>query len=185
MLDFLNWFFVLDFDWTWKNRSSFLSYSLMIFFSVFSLYLIIYWINISLETLQINHCLWWYYCFENEKKLWEKVEIFKHILFIMMICFVFRLNTAISQRFSFLRLKSKFENIFLIIINILRIITLSFIIFFIINLIWFFYGQNYYYFSDILWQLNSFLLPISILQLVFFLQIILFLIWMILPNPKK
>ena len=185
MISFLRTFLIADFDWTGKNRVNFLSYSLMMIFSIFCLASVIFWIWFILQMLQVHYCIAWEYCFASEKALWIKIEVFKHILFIMIICFMFRLNTAIIQRFSLLDYSWIFWKIFFLVLTFIKLLILAFILFYSWNLYWFFTWEIYYYFSDIESQAKNMFWLVFILYIVFIAEIFLFLLWLVLPKLKK
>ncbi|RAL57524.1 hypothetical protein BLD25_02615 [Candidatus Gracilibacteria bacterium GN02-872] len=185
MISFFRTFLIADFDGTGKTRGNLLSYSLMMIFSIFCLASVIFGIGFVLQILQVHYCIAGEYCFASEKDLGIKIEIFKHILFIMIICFMFRLNTAIIQRFSLLDYSGIFGKIFFLVLTFIKLLILAFILFYSWNLYGFFTGEIYYYFSDIESQAKNMFGLVFILYIVFIAEIFLFLLGLVLPKLKK
>lgn len=185
MLDFFRNIFLVEFEGTGKKRKDFFFYQFMIIFSIFSLFLMIFLLEFFLNVLEINYCFTWELCFWHEKIIWDKVEIFNNILFLMILCFGFRFNSINVDRYSFFWLFWFSEKYFLIVFSVLKIFFLSLIIYYSLNFLFYFYWQNYYSFLDILTEAKNVTWNFVLIYFLAWLELFLFFLWLFYNKKHK
>lgn len=184
-MNFIKKLFIAEFDGTWKKRYDFFSFQFVNIFSFFSLLTIIYFFYFFIDALNFNYCYSWITCFQKEKELFFRMEIFSNILFLMVLGFIYKINTCNVERFSFLKYWKKFQDFFEFIFTILKISIIAIILFFLLNFICIFYQKNYFYFYNLLEKTENISWFLPLFYSIFFIEIVLFLIWFILPKNKK
>lgn len=186
MLEFFRKFFIAEFDWNWKKRFDFFVFQFVIIFSIFVIISLIFWAYYALDALEFKYCYTWETCFEKEKSLFLKTEIISNILFLMILGFLYKFNTWNILRFSYLNYNRKISQVFEIIFTFLKIFIIWIIFFVIFNFFLIFYSnENYFYFYNIIEKTENILLLIYVLKVLVFIQLVLFLLWLVLPRAKK
>lgn len=184
-MNFLKNLFIAEFDWNWKKRFDFFIFQSVIIFSIFIIILIIFWVYYALDSLEFKYCYAWETCFPREKKLFFKIEIVSNILFLMILGFLYKFNTWNILRFSYLNYERKISQIFEIIFTFFKIFIIWIIVYFIINFIFIFLWKNHFYFYNIIEKTENISFIYPIFYFIIWAQLILFLIWFILPRMKK
>lgn len=182
-MDFLRKIFIAEFRWIWKRKEDFFWYQIVLIFSIFILLWIAFWLEEILKIVEISffpNC--WKYCTKEEVFYWKIIEIFNSILFLFSLFFVFRFNSALIQRFTFFKFSGFLETFFQMILTFTKLTIIWFIIFFISNFVLFFYKQNWFYIYNVI-NLSE-IEMVFMLWLLFFVEMVLFLFWMILKKHK-
>ncbi|ATU04976.1 hypothetical protein BKN14_00785 [Candidatus Gracilibacteria bacterium HOT-871] len=185
MIDFLKQIFLANFDGTGKDRKSFFFYQIVIIVSIGLIIGLIFGVYFVFDFLEINYCSNGVYCTDSELELKKYIELGNHFLFIIVLLFIFRFNSTNIQRFSFLRFSGILEKIFQIILTILKLLIAVIAIIYILNFIGYFYGKNFYYFSDIVSEAKNFLNFFPLIYSIVGAELVLFFLGMVLWRPKN
>lgn len=187
MINFLKKLLIAEFDWTWKERLSFLGYQIVLIIVIWIFIGILFSVEFIFEFLEIDFC---YkkanYCNENEVFIWKIIQISENILFLMILLFSLKFNSGLIERFSFFRFTWILEKIFLVVLTLLKLSIIWIFIFLLCNFILFLGGNEIFFIHDILnFSWKTVAKEISfILEIIIYFELFLFLLWLLLSRKK-